>query len=67
MLGSGPLIDLQKISILAKIMRHFFENRGNVAEYVRKLRTDFGRREAPLAPYVSYLLKKVKKLASPHR
>ena len=27
---------------------------------VRKLRTDFGRRKAPPAPYVRYLLKKVK-------
>ena len=33
---------------------------GNVAECVRKLRTDFGRREAPSAPYVRYLVKKVK-------
>ena len=30
------------------------------AECVRKLRTDFERREAPSAPYVRYLLKKVK-------
>ena len=27
---------------------------------MRKLRTDFGRREAPSAPYVRYLMKKVK-------
>ena len=27
---------------------------------MRKLRTDFGRREAPPAPYVCYLVKKVK-------
>ena len=27
---------------------------------MRKLRTDFGRREAPLATYVRYLVKKVK-------
>ena len=32
-----------------KILRHYFENHGNVAECVRKLRTDFGRREAPEA------------------
>ena len=32
---------------------------GNVTECVRKLRTDFGRREAPLAPYVRYVVKKV--------
>ena len=41
-------------------MRHYFENHGNVAECVRKLRTDFGRREAPSTPYVRYLVKKVK-------
>ena len=27
---------------------------------MRKLRTDFGRREAPSAPYVRYLVKKMK-------
>ena len=27
---------------------------------MRKLRVDFGRREAPPAPYVRYLVKKVK-------
>ena len=43
-----------------KILRHYFENHGNVAECVRKLRTDFGKREAPLVPYVRYLAKKVK-------
>ena len=32
----------------------------NVAECVRKLHTDFERREAPSALYVRYLLKKVK-------
>ena len=42
------------------ILRHYFENHGNVAEYVRKLRTAFGRREAPPAPYVHYLVRKVK-------
>ena len=41
-------------------MRHYFGNPGNVAECVRKLRTDFGRREAPSVPYVRYLVKKVK-------
>ena len=41
-------------------MRHYFENYSNVAECVRKLRTDFGRREAPSAPYVRYLVKKEK-------
>ena len=43
-------------------MRYYFENHGNVAECVRKLRTDFGRREAPSAPYVRYLVKKVKEI-----
>ena len=38
-------------------MRRYFEN---VAECVRKLHTDFGRREVPSAPYVRYLMKKVK-------
>ena len=41
-------------------MRHYFENHGNVAECVRKLRTNFGRREASSAPYVHYLVEKVK-------
>ena len=43
-----------------KILRHYFENHGNVAECVRKLRKDFGRREAPSAQYVRYLVKNVK-------
>ena len=43
-----------------KILRHYFENHGNVAECMRKLRTDFERREAPSAPCVRYLVKKVK-------
>ena len=41
-----------------EILRHCFENHGNVAECVRKLRTDFGRTKA--APYVRYLVKKIK-------
>ena len=41
-------------------MQHYFENHGNVAECVQKLRKDFGRREAPTAPYVRYLVTKVK-------
>ena len=41
-----------------EILRQYFENRGNVAECVGKLLTDFGRREALPAPYVSYLVKK---------
>ena len=35
-----------------EILPHYFENRGHVAECVRKLSTDFGRSEAPSAPYV---------------
>ena len=51
------------VSTLAQsweILRHYFENHGNVAECVQKLLTDFGRREAPSAPYVYYLVKKMK-------
>ena len=43
-----------------KILRHYFENHGNVTECVRKLRADFVRSEPPTAPCVRYLLKKVK-------
>ena len=43
-----------------KILRHHFENHGNLAECVRKLRTDLGTREAPSASYVRYLVKKIK-------
>ena len=43
-----------------EILWHYFENHGNVAKCVRKLRTDFGRRVAPSAPYIRYLVKKVK-------
>ena len=43
-----------------EILRHYFENRGNVAECARKLRTNFGRREVPSASYIRYLVKKVK-------
>ena len=42
-----------------QILRHYFENHGNVAECVRKFRTDFGRRHAPSAPYVRYFVKTV--------
>ena len=42
-----------------EILRHYFENHGNVAECVRKLLTVFGRREASSAPYVRYVVKKV--------
>ena len=43
-----------------EILRHYFESHRNVAEYLRKLHTDFGRRKAPSAPYVRYPVKKVK-------
>ena len=43
-----------------EILQHNFEKYGNVAECVRKLHTDFGRRAAPSAPYARYLVKKVK-------
>ena len=44
-------------------MRHYFENHGNVAECVLKLRTDFGRRAAESASYVRYLVEKLKETA----
>ena len=43
-----------------EILRHCFKNHGNVTESVRKLRMEFGRREVLSAPYVRYLVKKVK-------
>ena len=43
------------------ILRHYFENHGNVAECVLKLRTEFERREALSAPYVRYLAEKIVK------
>ena len=43
-----------------EILPHYFENHGNVADCVRKLRTDFGRTEAPSALYTRYLVEKVK-------
>ena len=64
---SGSAIDLQKMPILAKKKKSFLQKKlililaGNVAECVRKLRTDFGRREALSAPLsCRYLVKKVK-------
>ena len=45
---------------LWKILRYYIENHGNVAECVRKLRTNFGRRAAHSATYIRYLMKKVK-------
>ena len=43
-----------------KILRHYVESYGNVAECVRKFLMDFGSTEASSAPYVRYLLKKMK-------
>ena len=43
-----------------EILQYCFENHVNIAECVRKLRTDFGRRGAQSASYVRYLVKKVK-------
>ena len=43
-----------------EILRYYFEHHGNVAESVRKLCTDFGRRAALSVLYVRYLVKKVK-------
>ena len=46
-----------------EILRDFFENHGNIAECVRKLRTDFGRREAPLESGPAIELQKMPILA----
>ena len=43
-----------------EILQRYFENHGNVAEWVRKLRTDFGRKEASSASYVRYLVNMLK-------
>ena len=45
-----------------QILRHYFENHGNIADCVQKFRKDFGRSEAASAPYVRYLAKKVKEI-----
>ena len=48
-----------------KILRHYFKNHSNVAECLRKLHFDFGRREATSAPCMFIILwKKWNKLAS---
>ena len=49
-----------------ELLRHYFENHGMqyVAECKRKWRTDFGSREALSAPYVRFLVKKVKESPS---
>ena len=43
-----------------ELLRHYFENHVNVAKNMRNLCTNFGRREEPSAPYVRYLVEKVK-------
>ena len=48
-------------------LRYSFENHGNVAELVRTLPTDFGRKEAPSALYVRYLVEKSERNWHPHR
>ena len=50
-----------------EILRHYFENRGTVAECVQKLRTDFRKREAPPAPYVLLSCGKSERNWHPHR
>ena len=50
-----------------ELLQHYCENHDNVAEYLRKVRMDFGRKEAPPAPYVRYLVKKVKEIDKPKR
>ena len=50
-----------------EILRQYFENHGNIAECVRKLRTDFGRREGPSTPYVRYFVEKSERNWHPHR
>ena len=49
-----------RLNNAGKYCEYFFENHGIVAECLRKLSTDFGRREVPSAPYVRYLVKTVK-------
>ena len=48
-----------KLEQRTEILRHYFQNHVTVLECVRKLGTNFGRREASSAPYVRYLEKKV--------
>ena len=43
-----------------EILRDYFENHCNIAEYVGKLPTDLGRRHAPSAPCVRYIVQKRK-------
>ena len=43
-----------------EILQLYFKNHENVRKCVRKMRTDFGRREAPSALYVRYIVQKVK-------
>ena len=50
-----------------EILRHYVENLDNVAEYLRKFRTDFRRREVPSASYFRYLVKKSEGNRHPRR
>ena len=56
------MVTLNSCNMVWEILRHYFEYHGNVAECKQKLRTDFGRKEAPSALYVRYLVKKVKEI-----
>ena len=49
-----------------EILRHYFENHGNIAECVRKLRTAFGRRGVLSDLYFRYLVKKSERYWHPH-
>ena len=49
-----------RLCVRWQILTHYFENHGNGVECMRKLRTDFERKEAPSAPYIVCLVKKVK-------
>ena len=56
----GSIGSAERIWLCIRTLQHYFENHGNVAaECVRKLRTDFGGREAPSLLYVRYLVIKV--------
>ena len=50
-----------------QILRHYLKNHGNVAEFMRKMRTDIGRREAPSAPHAYYFVKKSERNWHPYR
>ena len=50
-----------------EILRHIFENYGNVADCMRILHADFEKTETPAALYVRYLMKKRERNWHPHR